>query len=192
MTELSTETYILYNKTISGVQNVRGRNVLVRNVRERNVLVQKDTWRKTIICIPYGDQICLKSERKAIWGLRNVGKKFILFYFFFFFFCCCFFKTACLKMYRIVVVFFLQRVSYFGAPEYWQRIYFVCFLNIMIKNIPHSCLFFFSTQSRQLYHIWRLFVSALSLHVLSNTITVILFTFVKFFTFITVFTFGGP
>ena len=32
----------------------------------------------------------------------------------------------------------------------------------------------------------------LCLHVLSNTITVILFTFVMFFTFITVFTFDGP
>ena len=46
MTELSTEKYILYNKTIIRgrnvlVQHVRGRNILVRNVRKRNVLGAK-------------------------------------------------------------------------------------------------------------------------------------------------------
>ena len=148
MTELSTETYILYNKTISRVQNDRGRNVLVRNVCERNVLVQKDTWRKTIICIPYDDQICLKSERKAIWRLRNVGKRFIHLFIYLFF------KTACLKMYRIVVVFFLHSRDSFSTFDLclWLPLAYVC----------------------------------------CHTITVILFRFVKFFTFITVFTFDGP
>ena len=54
MTELSTETYILYNKTIIRrwnvlVQNGRGRNVLARNVRERYVQVQKVPWRKSLV-----------------------------------------------------------------------------------------------------------------------------------------------
>ena len=53
MTELSTKTNILYNKTIIRgrnvlVQNVRSRNVLVRNVRERNVQVQKVPWRNLL------------------------------------------------------------------------------------------------------------------------------------------------
>ena len=48
MIELSTETNILYNKTI-----IRGRNLLVqrvrgRNVRERNVHVQKVPWRNIL------------------------------------------------------------------------------------------------------------------------------------------------
>ena len=73
--------------------------------------VSKTSWSKktrgdkTIICIPYDDQICLKSERKAIWGLRNVGKIFIYL----------FFKTASLKMYRIVVVFFLHSRDSFST-----------------------------------------------------------------------------
>ena len=53
MTKLSTETYILYNKTIIRgrnvlVQNVRGRNILVRNIRERNVQVQNVPWRNVL------------------------------------------------------------------------------------------------------------------------------------------------
>ena len=53
MTELSTETYILYNKTnFQGenvlVRNVRGQNVQVQNIKGRNVMVQKGSERNVL------------------------------------------------------------------------------------------------------------------------------------------------
>ena len=65
MTDISTETYTLYNKTIS-----KGRNALVRNVLEPNVQVQNVPWRN-VQCVkrpgPKGTQKYKWLLFKSIW-----------------------------------------------------------------------------------------------------------------------------
>ena len=86
MTDLSTETYILYNKTI-----IRGRNVLVQNVRgetswsetsgKRNVQVQNVPWRNVLGAkrlgpeSPWVKRPGPKSQEAKRPGLKYQGAK---------------------------------------------------------------------------------------------------------------------